>query len=670
MINMKSLKIFLSILMLQVSMQAHSDNDALADLIKGILGAKLLEGIAQEFGGTENANQQSYSNSSNRIRNSNRAYKKSECKYEGIGGYSCYSGNDFFQGSAKVENGFVYPGMMTTEGIFVKNTLYSHQKKSKNNQGSLGYRHYLTGQKYCKNGKTQQAIKWFKESRKQGYEWADRAIDSAYSKCREGTVRALSRDKVCSNGVYATAYVDNECPCITNRWSNNNAKVDPNSKAITSENITIKAPKYVENAAVVPVTVVFGDRVESGEKIKLYVNGELAIQVNPKKGSYVDKVSTRVRLQKKSNHIKAKIIRKNGVIETKTSNKIYADNPVSIPSSSDSNKRHKLKEKNGNMKVLIRNKMGSGKHIWKIKITSSSGDVFVKFSPLLSKDPYINIRGNLENAKIVKKIYGRCNKDYSNWSSEPSCLLVQEAWYKSLNQDRKVAQEKDLNKLKIDYINKIASKVKNQWRYYGAQDEWGCDVHILQDENGNVKGHNLKSCYIGDINKEGSFKNAVKRAIFKSSPLPLAPDGVAFDKHIVFRFKVDNAKDNYQVSNLNKVINQKNETISYKKFCKKLGKVYRNKHFGLAKSLANDGINQNNACAQYYFGLMHHKGDGVNLNYSKAIKWYEKSYKQGFSRAGHALSDMYGNGEYVTYDYRKSLDYAISAIMETTLQIL
>ena len=82
MINMKSLKIFLSILMLQVSMQAHSDNDALADLIKGILGAKLLEGIAQEFGGTENANQQSYSNSSNRIRNSNRAYKKSECKYE------------------------------------------------------------------------------------------------------------------------------------------------------------------------------------------------------------------------------------------------------------------------------------------------------------------------------------------------------------------------------------------------------------------------------------------------------------------------------------------------------------------------------------------------------------------------------------------------------------
>ena len=158
-----------------------------------------------------------------------------------------------------------------------------------------------------------------------------------------------------------------------------------------------------------------------------------------------------------------------------------------------------------------------------------------------------------------------------------------------------------------------------------------------------------------------SFKNAVKRAIFKSSPLPLAPDGVAFDKHIVFRFKVDNAKDNYQVSNLNKVINQKNETISYKKFCKKLGKAYRNKHFGLAKSLANDGINQNNACAQYYFGLMHHKGDGVNLNYSKAIKWYEKSYKQGFSRAGHALSDMYGNGEYVTYDYRKSLDYAISA---------
>jgi hypothetical protein len=99
----------------------------------------------------------------------------------------------------------------------------------------------------------------------------------------------------------------------------------------------------------------------------------------------------------------------------------------------------------------------------------------------------------------------------------------------------------DINELKVNYVNQIATKIKNNWRYRGAKDGWGCDVHILQDRNGNVKGHNLKSCYIDDNSKVGSFKNSIKRAVFKASPLPIAPNSSEFDEQIVFRFNVDDS---------------------------------------------------------------------------------------------------------------------------------
>jgi len=378
---MKAFKIFLAIVMLQISVQAHSD-DALADLVKVILGAKLIEGIAQEFSNTENIDQQSYSDD-NRVNIGSGNKGSLGYQYYLLGQKNCKKGE--YKKALKWFKESKHQGYIrSVENVYKvcsgKSVQYS-QNDTESNKGSLGYQLYRTGKKHCKKGETQQAIKWFKESRDQGYKWANRAIDSAHSKCRRNTT-----------------------------YTSNQVGVYSNSKEIASESITIKAPRHVENASVVPVTVVFGDRVESGDMIKLYVNGKLALQVNPKKGSYIDQISTRVILERRSSRIKAKIIRLSGIIETKTSNKISADNSASIPSSSDSSKRHKLKERNGNIMMLLKNKMGSGKHIWKIKLASSSGEVFVKLSPLLSKNPYLQIKGNHSNAKLVRTLYGSCNR--------------------------------------------------------------------------------------------------------------------------------------------------------------------------------------------------------------------------------------------------------------------
>lgn len=107
------------------------------------------------------------------------------------------------------------------------------------------------------------------------------------------------------------------------------------------------------------------------------------------------------------------------------------------------------------------------------------------------------------------------------------------------DQERALAQEDILNELKSNYINQIAARVKDKWRYNGAKDDWGCDVYILQDIDGNVKSVNLTSCNIDKSAKAKSFKDSIERAVYKASPLPDAPDKSVFDREVVFHFRVN-----------------------------------------------------------------------------------------------------------------------------------
>ena len=118
-------------------------------------------------------------------------------------------------------------------------------------------------------------------------------------------------------------------------------------------------------------------------------------------------------------------------------------------------------------------------------------------------------------------------------------LALEKVIFINQQKDLEIAQEDFLNKMKIYYINRIAQKVKEQWRYQGAKDSWGCDVHILQDVDGNVQSVNVQSCNVDNNAKAKSFKNAIERAVYKASPFPAAPDKSVFDREILFHFKIN-----------------------------------------------------------------------------------------------------------------------------------
>jgi len=71
-----------------------------------------------------------------------------------------------------------------------------------------------------------------------------------------------------------------------------------------------------------------------------------------------------------------------------------------IPKSSDGSKKFKIKAESGQVKILFKNKMGIGKHIGKVKFSTSKGLIFIKLTPYASKNPYVAIWGNFSNVKV------------------------------------------------------------------------------------------------------------------------------------------------------------------------------------------------------------------------------------------------------------------------------
>ena len=84
-----------------------------------------------------------------------------------------------------------------------------------------------------------------------------------------------------------------------------------------------------------------------------------------------------------------------------------------------------------------------------------------------------------------------------------------------------------------------AARIKSYWNYQGAGADWGCNVYVLQDSEGNVKAVNIQKCNLDDSAKAKSFRSSIERAVHKASPLPVAPDDAVFDEEIMFLFRVN-----------------------------------------------------------------------------------------------------------------------------------
>ena len=96
------------------------------------------------------------------------------------------------------------------------------------------------------------------------------------------------------------------------------------------------------------------------------------------------------------------------------------------------------------------------------------------------------------------------------------------------------------------YVKAINTKIKSSWKYDKADTNWSCNVQINQAMNGAIEGVKILGCDVGSIedssaakSKSQAFGNSIRRAVFKSSPLPLPQNQADFKKKLIIKFSAN-----------------------------------------------------------------------------------------------------------------------------------
>ena len=104
---------------------------------------------------------------------------------------------------------------------------------------------------------------------------------------------------------------------------------------------------------------------------------------------------------------------------------------------------------------------------------------------------------------------------------------------------RSLIIEDQLNTLQNAYKNNIAARIKTFWRYQAHEDDWTAEIYVVQDRDGTVVAVDVRNANVGGSSEGESFMDSIRRAVYKSSPLPVAPDEAVFDKELYFIFSVN-----------------------------------------------------------------------------------------------------------------------------------
>ena len=150
-----------------------------------------------------------------------------------------------------------------------------------------------------------------------------------------------------------------------------------------------------------------------------------------------------------------------------------------------------------------------------------------------------------EFSNITKRIIEKSQENTSlkTQKLEDKAKILKQLLAKEVQDEQDTARslisEDQLNTLKSAYINNITARIKTSWRYQGAEKDWTAEVYVVQDRDGNVKAVDVKNANVGNSSLAKSFRDSIKRAVYKASPLPAAPDEAVFDSEIYMLFSVN-----------------------------------------------------------------------------------------------------------------------------------
>ena len=174
--------------------------------------------------------------------------------------------------------------------------------------------------------------------------------------------------------------------------------------------------------------------------------------------------------------------------------------------------------------------------IKKAEVKQSTAEAKTKEAELLVKEAAKLLEEDQQNKDLLELDIAKLKAEQDK--IQYNLLLTQEVRDEQ-DTARSIIIEDQLSRMKSSYVIEIASKVKTLWRYQGAEDDWSAEVYVVQDKNGNVKAVDVRNVNVGDSSLGKSFMDSIERAVYKSSPLPAAPDKAVFEEELLFIFSVN-----------------------------------------------------------------------------------------------------------------------------------
>ena len=113
-----------------------------------------------------------------------------------------------------------------------------------------------------------------------------------------------------------------------------------------------------------------------------------------------------------------------------------------------------------------------------------------------------------------------------------------EQYLNLLQEELEIENTEAINNLRRIYANNISAKIMSNWRYQSVEDHWMAEIYVIQDRDGNVLAVDVRNANVDDSSKARSFMSSIERAVYKSSPFPIAINDEVFDSEIFFTFKV------------------------------------------------------------------------------------------------------------------------------------
>lgn len=149
-------------------------------------------------------------------------------------------------------------------------------------------------------------------------------------------------------------------------------------------NTSVKLPQSIEISGFVPVEVEIGKKIKNGDELKLFVNDKLALLIMPKGENELSKLSTRIRATSNPIVAKVEITYADGTSESAEDSSSVVNSVYKIPSSGNKTLKHKVKAKNGKLRLMYLSDMNQSNYLKYLLLDTDKGEIAITFTPIMS----------------------------------------------------------------------------------------------------------------------------------------------------------------------------------------------------------------------------------------------------------------------------------------------